>query len=90
MISIIYTAQFTKKMKKFLLKNPSLKERVRKTINIIETDIYHPSLRLHELKGKHLGIHSVSISMKYRMTLLFKITENQVIPLSIGTHDEVY
>lgn len=90
MITVIYTDQFTKKIKKFLQKNPEMKSRVRKTIDLIEANIYHPSLRLHALKGKHQNIHSISINMEYRITLVLKITKNECILISIGTHDEVY
>ena len=36
------------------------------------------------------GIHAVSITYSYRITLTLKITEKGIILLDIGSHDEVY
>jgi mRNA-degrading endonuclease YafQ of YafQ-DinJ toxin-antitoxin module len=46
----------------------------------------HPSLRLHSLKGKLSGLHSISITLNYR--IIFKRVENgDIIFISIGKHD---
>ncbi len=34
--------------------------------------------------------HSVSITMKYRVVIDFIIKDNEIIPIDIGTHEEVY
>jgi len=41
-------------------------------------------------EGKLAGLHSVSINLKYRITLELIITENEIIPINVGDHDEVY
>jgi mRNA-degrading endonuclease YafQ of YafQ-DinJ toxin-antitoxin module len=61
-----------------------------KTLELLTVNPHHPSLRLHSLKGKLAGLHSVSINLKYRITLELIITENEIIPISVGDHDEVY
>jgi len=48
------------------------------------------SLRLHTLKGKLSGLHSVSINLSYRITLEMLITESAIVPINVGDHDEVY
>lgn len=46
---------------------------------------FHPSLRLHKLKGKLAGLWSVSVDMKYR--IIFKPLDDGVILfLSVGLH----
>lgn len=53
---------------------------------IFKENPLHPSLRLHQLKGKLAGIWSVSITGNYRM--LFERTESgDILFFSIGTHD---
>ena len=47
------------------------------------------SLRLHALKGKLAGLHSVSINLSYRITLELLITDAEIVPLNVGDHDEV-
>jgi len=59
---------------------------------ILEVDPFHPSpsLRLHKLKG-HLNEYcSVSINMEYRMVIDFLVVNNEIIPIDIGSHEDVY
>ena len=87
---IEYTQKYEKKLFKFLKKHRSIVERYKKTILLMEVDPYHPSLRLHKLQGKLDTLHSVSIDMQYRISIEFYIEENRIIPVNIGTHDDVY
>ncbi|MDO8453231.1 MAG: type II toxin-antitoxin system mRNA interferase toxin, RelE/StbE family [Sulfurimonas sp.] len=87
---IIRTDEYLKKLKKFLKKHPDVLERYIKTVEILEVNPYHPSLRLHKLKGKFYEFHSISINMDYRVIIDFIIQNNEIIPIDIGTHDEVY
>jgi len=87
---IIRTDEYFKKLKKFIKKHPDALSRYVKTIELLELDPYHPSLRLHKLKGK-LGVYySVSITMQYRIVIDFILSEKEIIPIDIGVHDEVY
>lgn len=87
---ILFTETYLKKLKKFLKKHPDVFDRYIKTMELLEIDPYHPSLRLHKLKGKLRIYHSVSITMQYRIVIDFIINDNEIIPIDIGTHDEVY
>jgi len=87
---IIRTDEYYKKLKKFLKKHPDMIERYVKTIEILEVNPYHPSLRLHKLKGRLSDFHSISINMEYRVIIDFIIRDNEIIPIDIGIHDEIY
>ncbi len=87
---IIRTDEYFKKLKKFIKKHPDVLDKYAKTIELLEIDPYHPSLRLHKLKGKLQEYHSISITMQYRVVIDFIIKENEIIPIDIGTYDEVY
>jgi mRNA-degrading endonuclease YafQ of YafQ-DinJ toxin-antitoxin module len=87
---IIRTDEYFKKLKKFIKKHPDVLDRYAKMVEILEIDPYHPSLRLHKLRGKLQEYHSVSITMQYRVVIDFIIKENEIIPIDIGAHDEVY
>ena len=87
---IIRTDEYLKKLKKFLKKHPDMIERYIKTIEIMENNPHHPSLRLHKLKGQLHNFHSISINLEYRVIIDFIIRDNEIIPIDIGTHDEVY
>lgn len=87
---IIRTDEYFKKLKKFIKKHPNVLDRYIKTMELLEIDPYHPSLRLHKLQGKLRIYHSVSINMKYRVVIDFIIKDKEILLLDIGTHDEVY
>lgn len=88
--TIKITDQFDKKIKKFLKKHSDLHNKVLKTFTLMANDPFHPSLRLHKLSGNLGEYHSVSIDMQYRIVIEFIIKDNEIIPISIGSHDEVY
>ena len=88
--TIEVTPFYTKRLVKFLKKHPDIQTKYRKTISLLEINPMHPSLRLHGLSGKLSDLHSVSIDMRYRITIEFYIQDKKIIPVNIGTHDAVY
>jgi mRNA-degrading endonuclease YafQ of YafQ-DinJ toxin-antitoxin module len=88
--SLIFTASYEKIVKRFLQRHPQLLERYAKTLALLEHDPFHPSLRLHALKGRLAGLHSVSINIQYRITLELELREDEIILVSVGSHGEVY
>jgi addiction module RelE/StbE family toxin len=89
-IKIIYSDHFKKRAKKFAKKHPDLVLQYENTIQLLELNPYHPSLRLHKLSGKLSDLYSVSINITYRLSIEFIIQEDKIIPVDIGTHEEVY
>ena len=87
---ILYTESYSRRAARFLKKHPALVPQYRKVLQLLELDPYHPSLRLHRLHGRLRDLHSVSINLSYRVTILFLIVEGTIVPVSIGSHDEVY
>jgi mRNA-degrading endonuclease YafQ of YafQ-DinJ toxin-antitoxin module len=59
-------------------------------LHLLEANPHHPSLRLHALRGKLAGLHSVSINMSFRISLEMIITDKDIILINVGDHDEVY
>jgi mRNA-degrading endonuclease YafQ of YafQ-DinJ toxin-antitoxin module len=55
----------------------------------MESNPFHPSQRIHALQGKLKGLHSISITLSYGLTIEFLIDGKEIIPLDIGTHDQV-
>ncbi len=90
MIKIIYSGPYIKKEKKFIKKHPDLVLQYEKTIELLEMNPYHPSLRMHKLTGKLNDLYSVYINITYRLSIEFIIQEDKIIPVDIGTHEEVY
>ena len=53
-------------------------------------DPFAPHLAYHHLGGKLKGIQAISITASYRITLTITISDQEIILLDIGNHDEVY
>ncbi|WP_347402051.1 type II toxin-antitoxin system RelE/ParE family toxin [Sulfurimonas lithotrophica] len=87
---LIFTEQYEKRLRKFIKKHPEVLSQYEKTIKLLEVNPHHPSLRLHKLSGKLSDLHSVSINISYRITLELIFTKKEIIPVEIGSHDEVY
>ena len=87
---IWYSAAYIKRAKQFNKRHPELRKQYEKTLQILEVNPAHPSLRLHRLKGKLENLHSVSINRQYRILLHFIIRDDVIIPVDVGSHDEVY
>jgi len=90
MYEIIFTKKYEKKAKKFLKKHQDLKKKYKKTILLLKSNPFHPSLRLHKLKGTLSEFYSVSIDMEYRIIVDFIIIDEKIILIDLGNHDEVY
>jgi mRNA-degrading endonuclease YafQ of YafQ-DinJ toxin-antitoxin module len=87
---LIYTEQYNRQAARFLRLHPDAVGQYAKTLKLLQANPHHPSLRLHALKGKLSGLHSVSINLSYRITLEMLITESEIVPINVGDHDEVY
>ena len=87
---LIFTEQYNRRAVRFLKRHTTLRNQYLKTLQLLEANPFHPSLRIHALSGKLQGLHSVSINLSYRITLELLIQDQQIIPISVGDHNTVY
>ncbi len=87
---LVYPESYLKRAKKFLQKHPEIHNQYRKTLELLEINPQHPSLRLHRLQGRLQGLSSVSINISYRIVLEIEIREQEILLVDIGSHDQVY
>ena len=87
---IIFTESYTRRAIKFLRKHPEVRSQYQKTLELLEWNPQHPSLRLHKLSCTLGDLHSVSINLSYRITLEFLVEGNRILPINIGKHEDVY
>jgi mRNA-degrading endonuclease YafQ of YafQ-DinJ toxin-antitoxin module len=90
MFALVFTEQYNRRAARFLKRHPDLRQQYLKTLQVLEANPDHPSLRLHPLRGKLDGLYSVSINLSYRITLELLIQDEQIIPVNVGDHDAVY
>jgi proteic killer suppression protein len=81
---ILYTASYNRRAAKFISRHPDLLLQYEKTLRLLEVNPFHPSLRLHQLKGSLKELHSVSINISFRITLEFLIDDKTIIPVNVG------
>lgn len=87
---LVFTEQYNRRAARFLKRHPDAATQYAKTLKLLEANPHHPSLRLHALKGRLSGLHSVSINLSYRITLVMVVTDTEIVPIHVGSHDEVY
>jgi len=87
---LIYPESYIGRARNFLKKHPGIHSQYRKTLELLELNPYHPSLRLHSLQGRMSGLSSVSINISYRIVIEFIIEGDEILLVNIGKHDQVY
>lgn len=87
---LIFTEQYNRRALRFIKRHPELKNQYLKTLQLLEINPAHPSLRLHPLQGKLKHLHSIAINLSYRITLELLIKDEQIILINIGDHSAVY
>ena len=87
---LVFTDQYVKRATRFIKRHPALEKQYLKTLQLLELNPHHPSLRLHALCGRLQGLHSVSINLSYRITLELLIQNEEIILVNVGDHDVVY
>jgi mRNA-degrading endonuclease YafQ of YafQ-DinJ toxin-antitoxin module len=85
-----FTEQYNKRAKQFLKQHPDVEKQYVKTLQLLEINPHHPSLRLHALARRLEGMHSVSINLSYRITLELLIHDQVIIPINVGEYGAVY
>ena len=87
--SLVFTERYNRRAARCLRRHPDMREIYRKTLLLLAANPHHPSLRLHSLRDRLQGLHSVSINLSYRITLEVMIEGQTLIPIDIGSHDLV-
>lgn len=79
---------FAKRAKKLLQKNPSLKNKYSDMLTKLSNNPFDPTLHTHPLSGNLKGKYGCSLT--YELRVVFRLYDNIVHLLDIGSHDEVY
>lgn len=87
---LIFTEQYNRRAAKFIKRHPGAVKQYAKTLELLEVNPHHPSLRLHALKGRLEGLHSVSINLGFHITLEMIVSDAEIIPINVGDHEQAY
>lgn len=83
-----YTALYLRKARKILKSDPNLRQAYTEFLNKLVVNPFEPSLQTHPLSGEFKGKYASSLT--YKLRIVFEITDNTILLLNIGSHDEVY
>jgi len=90
MYKLLFAFSYEEDAKRFIKKHPELKKQYEKTLQLLELNPFHPSLRLHQFKTRSFEGYSVSINLSYRISLEFMVTEKEILLVNIGDHQDIY
>ncbi len=89
---LLKSSAFVRAAKKVVKRNPQIVKDLKKTLETLSQEPFHPQLKTHKLNGDLQDCSACSIDHSLR--IIFRFTEyqdNQAILLkSIGSHDDVY
>jgi len=88
--TLVWTRTFLRTLRKFLGRHPDLEGVAADLFEQLGNDPFAPRLRLHALKGRHRGKHAVSLTYSYRIVLVLRVDQKEVVLLDIGEHDRMY
>lgn len=88
-MNIEFTDEFKKKTQQLLRKNPQLKSPFKKQFTLFRINPFHPSLRLHKLKGSRSEQYAIWIKGDLRaLSIKSKVHPETYIFFDLVTHDE--
>lgn len=94
MKNLVWSSAFIRAFKRLVRQNPQLLSAIEETLQQLAEDPFNPSLRSHKLKGDLADRWSCSID--YSNRILFKFVTNpdsneeEILLLTLGSHDDVY
>ena len=86
MYTLVLSVKFQRELAKLAKGNSTLKKQFKKIVKLLQTDLKHPSLRLHKLSG----IDFWSISINESIRIIIRISADKLYLLEIGKHEDVY
>lgn len=94
MKTLVLASSFKRAFKRLVRRQPELQEKIEQQLALLATNPFDPLLQTHKLKGKLSGAWACSV--EYDCRIVFNFIENQesseeeILLIDIGTHDEVY
>jgi addiction module RelE/StbE family toxin len=69
-------------------KSSEIDDKLSRVLSLLQKNPFSPSLKTHTLSGRHKGKYACSLT--YELRVIFKLYDDIVHLLDIGSHDEVY
>ncbi|MFZ2801733.1 MAG: type II toxin-antitoxin system mRNA interferase toxin, RelE/StbE family [Syntrophorhabdus sp.] len=89
MINIVRDPGFKKAYQKKIKTDDNLKKKFWKTMKLFSSNPFSKQLRTHKLTGTLKGLWAFSVDYDTRVIFSF-LTDDEILLIDIGSHDEVY
>lgn len=89
---LLRSSAFVREARKIVKKQPNVAQNIQKALTLLNTDLFHPQLNTHKLKGDLKDSYACSAGYDLRIIFTFVESEKRqaILLESIGTQDEVY
>jgi mRNA-degrading endonuclease YafQ of YafQ-DinJ toxin-antitoxin module len=92
--TLAWSTTFVRAFKRAVRRQPELRARVERTLEQLAQDPFHPTLHSHKWKGELTGAWACTVDYDNRILFEFaqnpELGEEEILLLTMGTHDEVY
>ena len=93
-MQLVWSPRFSRELKRLIRRNPQLRSAIEQTLEKLSEDAFHPSLKTHKLKGDLADRWACSIDYSNRFVFRFVQNpdsgEEEIVLLTLGSHDEAY
>jgi len=92
--NLVWSPSFVRAFKGAVGRHPKLRVKIERTLHQVAKDPFHPMLHSHKLKGELADAWACTVD--YDNRILFEFAQNpesgeeEILLLTMGTHDEVY
>jgi addiction module RelE/StbE family toxin len=94
MRTLLFDESFRRALKKRAKNRPDLQAKISEVLSLLEIDPFSPSLKTHKLQGELKGLWACSVEYDCRIVFQFEKfdgeTEEAIVLIDVGSHDEVY
>jgi addiction module RelE/StbE family toxin len=94
MKALVWSTAFARAFKRLARHDPELRDRVEHALEQLAQDPFYPTLHTHKLKGELAGTWACTVDYDNRILFEFiqnpQLDEEEILLLTVGTHDEVY
>ena len=94
MRTLVWSSAFLRAFRRAVRRQPEIRPRVERVLRLVSEDPFQSALRSHKLKGDLAGAWACTVD--YDNRILFELVQNpdsgeeEILLLTMGTHDEVY
>jgi addiction module RelE/StbE family toxin len=89
---LVFTSGFTRDARRLRRRQPAIAGTLAETLRLLQQDAFGPLLHTHKLRGRFADRYASTVA--YDIRIIFRLerenSEQVIVLLAVGTHDEVY